>query len=428
MSSKRRNKILSSRWFQLAVALCIAVCLYLFLEHIDLLFKGLGSLFNFISPVIIGIIIAYVMDPLVKVFERYVFKKVRRDVTRRTLSVTCTVVTVIVLLVLLLVVLIPQLISSISYFLNHMDSYVSQLQSLVNEVAGKSAANKLNIDKLTQAGNDVLDKITEKISGNVGDIVNTSVSVGTGMFNFVISFILAIYFLLDKKGLLRGCNRLMMAVMKDSVYEKTIDFLSRCNKILIRYIACDLLDGCVVGALNFIFMCIAGYPYKWLISIIVGVTNLAPTFGPIVGCVIGAFILLLVNPIYALVFILFTIALQTFDGYVFKPKLFGDTLGVSSIWILICIIVGGRMFGVWGILLAIPFAAIFDFVYHETIMTRLEKRKKRKAEAAEAENSDGSGGPGGTLPDDQETEPGGTDGIQPEDPVTGPGAGEPAGD
>ena len=139
----------------------------------------------------------------------------------------------------------------------------------------------------------------------------------------------------------------------------------------------DIIDGIIVGITNFIFFLIMGMPYNILISVVVGITNLAPTFGPIVGGLIGAFILLLVNPWQALWFILFTLVLQTIDGYIIKPKLFGNSFGVSSIWILITIIVGGRMFGVWGILLAIPFAAIADYFYHDVIWKKLDKRVKK---------------------------------------------------
>ena len=123
-------------------------------------------------------------------------------------------------------------------------------------------------------------------------------------------------------------------------------------------------------------------PFTALVSVIVGVTNLAPTFGPIVGAIIGGFILLLVNPLMAFWFIIFTIILQTFDGYLIKPVLFGDTLGVSSIMILIFIIVGSRMFGVWGILLAIPTAAICDFIYKDFIWRKnLKQMYEQNTEA-----------------------------------------------
>ena len=120
-----------------------------------------------------------------------------------------------------------------------------------------------------------------------------------------------------------------------------------------------------------------------MISMVVGVTNLAPTFGPILGAAIGSAILVLINPWYALGFLIFTLLLQTFDGYFFKPKLFGSLMGVPSILILAAIIIGGRMFGIVGILVAIPMAAIFDFLYRDEILPRLEARRNR-IDAAEA--------------------------------------------
>jgi predicted PurR-regulated permease PerM len=134
-------------------------------------------------------------------------------------------------------------------------------------------------------------------------------------------------------------------------------------------------------------MSIAGMDYAALVSVIVGLTNLAPTFGPLVGAIIGAFMLVFVNPWWALWFLIFTAILQTIDGYIIKPKLFGNTLGVSSLWILISIIVLGRMFGVAGILLAIPFAAIFDILYKEIVLSRLEKWKAARAQAQEEEKA-----------------------------------------
>ena len=142
-----------------------------------------------------------------------------------------------------------------------------------------------------------------------------------------------------------------------------------------QYIAFDILDGMIIGTLNWIFMLIMKMPYVAVVSVIVGVTNLAPTFGPLVGALLGSFILVLANPVAALWFLLFTVILQTVDGYILKPRLFGESLGVSSVWILISLIIGGRLLGVPGILLAIPFAAIGDFLYHDYILNRLEEQK-----------------------------------------------------
>ena len=162
--------------------------------------------------------------------------------------------------------------------------------------------------------------------------------------------------------------------MKPENYRATGEFIKRCNNIIIRYISFDIIDGIIVGIVNFIVMAIIGIPYSVLISVIAGVTNLAPTFGPIVGAAIGAFILILVQPWFCVAFLIITIVLQTVDGYILKPKLFGESLGVSPLMILIAIILGGRLFGVAGILLAIPFAAILDFVYRDFVLKKLEEK------------------------------------------------------
>ena len=231
---------------------------------------------------------------------------------------------------------------------------------------------------LEDLGDNILNMIGDYFTANAPNLVSGSVSAGKGMVDLALAFILAIYFLLDKKRLIKGISKFMSLVMKDKTYKRTCDVTDKCNAILIRYISFDIIDGIVVGIVNFIYMLIAGQPYAVLISVIVGITNLAPTFGPIVGCAIGAFILVLINPWYALWFIIFTIVLQTIDAYILKPRLFGESLGVSPIMILISIILGGRLFQVVGILLAIPVAAIIDFVWKDYVIKKLEEKKSER--------------------------------------------------
>ena len=254
---------------------------------------------------------------------------------------------------------------------------MATLQNLLSKLGTSAETLHIDIHSITTMGNNMLAGFTENLPDNINSIVSTSVNIGSSIFNFVIAFILAIYFLGDKEHMVGGFTRLLKLTLSDKQFKEWSDFWRRCNSILLRYIGGDLLDAIIVGIANFIFMSWFSMPYSVLISVVVGVTNLAPTFGPIVGAVIGAFILVLVNPWHALWFLIFTIILQTLDGYVIKPKLFGNTLGISSVWILIAIIVFGRVFGIVGVLLAIPFAAIIDFSYREVFIVWLEKRKNK---------------------------------------------------
>jgi predicted PurR-regulated permease PerM len=203
-------------------------------------------------------------------------------------------------------------------------------------------------------------------------VLSTTAGVGSFVGRLFIAFLLSMYFLAGKENLKRGGVRFLKAGFKDN-YPKVRHFIKRSDEILNCYIVYNLIDAMIVGIVNAIFMAILGMPYVGLVSILVALTNIVPTFGPVIGGLLGAFLLLLVEPWYAGAFLIFTLVLQTIDGYVLKPKLFGDSLGVSGLWILIGVVAMGSMFGMLGVLLAIPMVAIFDMVYHEYILPALEK-------------------------------------------------------
>lgn len=380
---KIKKEWLEQRYVPYTIATCSAVLLYLLITNLNHINAGIGKFFSFISPVVYGLIIAYVINPLVETFEEHVFKNIQKYSRRRLASVIASTIVLIIFFIILLVALIPQIVDSVVNLITNFKTYASSTQKLINEASANLGQSNINISSIANAGNNALNSITKYVTGHTNNIISTSFNIGTGIFNGVISCILALYFLLDARRLQNNLRKLFRGLLSVKVYKKATSFWRRCNRILIRYIIFDLLDGLIVGVLNFIFFMIVGWPYAVLISVEVGVTNLAPTFGPIVGCVIGAFILVLINPWYALWFILFTIALQTLDGYFIKPKLFGDSLGVPAIWVLVFIIVGGRMFGVWGIMLAIPCAAIVNYIYEDVLLKRMDKKAQKKLQTYE---------------------------------------------
>lgn len=368
------------KWFAYTVATCSAVVLYMLLSHVGNMFAALGAFFSFLRPIITGIIIAYVINPLANFFDRKVFHKLKGEKTRWTLSSICALIVLILCVVLLFVALIPQLVDSASALVSNMDTYVSALQEVLRRFeTGSNSYFGLDFGKLFSFGDSFLDNVNNMMTAeNIKNFAGGTANVGRGVFDLVIAFILAVYFLLDKRRITGGIGRFMALVIKPESFKKATEFLDRCNDILIRYISVDVIDGLIVGIVNFLFMVIMRMPYAALISVIVGVTNLAPTFGPIVGAILGAFVLVLIDPWYALWFLIFTVVLQTLDGYIIKPKLFGGSLGVSALMILIAIILGGKLFGVGGILLAIPFAAIIDFTWKDFVIKKLEERQAKR--------------------------------------------------
>lgn len=361
-------------WYPYTVAACAAVLLYVVLTHLSEIGGAVRTFGGFFASLLLGCVLAYLMNPLAMLYQRSVFKSVRRDKLRWPLSVGLALLTVLLVLTLLLGTLIPQLVDSIGTLLGNMDGYLASLQSLAQQWG---IAEKLNLDQLLSSTDSMISKVMDYLSDNLKNILSASAAVGKNVMNWVIALILSVYLLASKDSLKAGVSRLLRALMPRRRYDGVVTFFSRCDKILIRYIVYSLLDAAIVGVANAAFMMIFGMQYIGLVSMVVAVTNLIPTFGPVIGAVVGGFVLLLVNPMHALAFLIFTVVLQFLDGYVIKPKLFGDSLGVSGLLILVSVVVCGNMFGIVGILLSIPLAAILDFIYRDYLLPALEVRRAR---------------------------------------------------
>ena len=353
----------NTRWGAYTFAALSAVLFFVILEHIGGIFSGLGRFIGFFAPVLYGLIIAYILDFFVKFIERRLFRSRFNMGARisRILAVFVTVAVVILLFVLLLIAVIPSIVSSITDIVNNWSSYVDQLTKLVTHFSKTKNGSAINASDVNNAINRFADQISSYLTKNYTDILATLSSVGSRILSIVLAFIVAIYFLLAKKELLAGSKKLFFMIMPRKTHARSNTAFARVNAIFSKYIVCEIIDAFIVGCSNAVFMLIAKMPFVALVSVIVGVTNLAPTFGPIVGGVIGSVLLLLVKPTAVIPFILFTLILQTIDGYVIKPKMYGGALSVPSVWVLVAIMVLGRMFGVAGILLAIPVAAIITY-------------------------------------------------------------------
>ncbi len=402
---KKLKELLEKPWFAYTVATCSAVLLFVLLTHLGMIFGWILDFLKFFNTIVVGLVIAYLINPIAEFFEKKLFqpgKKIQAltsktertenedrrieqsEKLRHTLSVAVALILVVALITLLFVALIPSLGESIAVIASNMDSYISNAQKYIDDITRYAARFHINMSGLSTSLSGSVSSFLSTLPQKLATVLSTSYSVGVGIGNLVIGMILAVYFLLGKKHLLKGFDRLRRALLSDESYESHGNFWSRCHEILLRYIGFDLLDGIIVGCVNAIFMLAFRMPYVALISVIVGVTNLLPTFGPIAGAALGGFILVLTDPIMALAFLIFTVVLQIVDGYVLKPRLFGEAMGVPPVWTLISIIMGGKFFGLVGILLAIPAAAVVSFIYEDWIYPWMKQQKvkresKRKA-------------------------------------------------
>ena len=374
----------------MAFALCVAITFYMLISNIGMFGSFFSAVIALVKPLLYGLIIAYLLDPIARFYQAKIFKNAKKQTVARKLSVVLAVITFLVVLVLLVVAVIPPLIRSISSLVTQITEFASTLSNgyAITDALGIHIPNIAA--QSGSAGNDItsaVQTIFGFLSNYLEGIAGASASFGSGVANAAIAFILAIYYMMDKERLQKGAKKFFLMLFKEKKYAGIRNLAKKADSILLNYIKGNLLEAFIVGATNGVLMAIFRMPYVLLVSVIVGVTNLAPTFGPIVGAALGALFLVLEDPVSALIFLIFTVVIQTVDGYILKPKMFGDSFGVSSLLILISIILGGRLLGVPGILLAIPFAAILQFMA-DGAWKEYNYRKKLKEEGKTAEDID----------------------------------------
>ena len=346
-----------------------------------------NSFFTITSTVIIGAVIAYTVNPLAVLMNKRIEKLFKKHKNYSwIISASVSLILVLCLIVGLLALISPMLIDNIKNFATGLSGYMNSLKELVT-------ASELNDDlKNSITGfiddqSDLTKLVSKFVLGNditAAGVLSFSAGTVSAAFNFLIGIILAFYFLIGKKKLLDLLTEFFNLVVPTKHYENFSNVMNRLNSIFSRFIVCELIDALIVGVINAVFMFAMKMPYAVFCSVIVALCNLAPTFGPFVGAFIGAVILLLAEPQFVIPFLIFTLALQLIDGYVIKPRLFGSALKVPAFLVLVFIVVGGKIWGVPGVLLAIPLAAILSYIYRQIFVPWLSARKKAKDEAAAA--------------------------------------------
>ena len=406
---KKFDKIIKNKYAVYVFAalaagiLCAAVIFYLILINVNSIAGFISAVFKVLSPVIIGLVLAYIIDPVAKFFENKVFKKMKAEKAKRTISAIIALILVLALLTVFIGMLVPSLISSISMLIDNADTYYATIESVAEKINSLGFGLNIDLQAIEESVKDWLGNLFVNLSENFSSILDTTKSIGSTVIDVVIGIILAVYFLFSKQFLVSGLQRLRKAMYTPKKLEKSTRFWNRCHEIFTQYIGCNIIDAMIIGISNAIFMLILGMPYTPLVSFVVGLANLIPTFGPIIGAVIGALLLVLVKPSYALWFLIFTIDIQILDAYVIKPRLFSSSFGISAVWTLISITVGGKLFGIVGVLLAIPVAAILSFIYDERFVPWLQKKSEARALRAESAQADAEAGE--VPPEDSDPDP-----------------------
>lgn len=384
-SSKKKKLFRSnSKYFTISVYTIItfAICLLIFrfTNNWKSTKEQIGEIISVFSPFLLAFLIAYFVNPLVRNIDQFLFKKSLKNHFRRfhlLLSMLLAYAILIGAIILVFIFIVPQIISSISQLIRVSpvlyQNTVHMLESL------DSLIPYADLSFLSDTANDVMPELFNLFRTFMSDTVlpflyNAGLSIIGWLINIILAFVISCYLLFSKHKLIKSLKRVAYAIFPEDVCLSLFRTLSDCNHIFSQYIIGKTIDSTIIGILCFICMCILKLPYALIISLIVGITNMIPYFGPFIGAVPGVIILLIINPKSALIFAVLILAIQQLDGSVIGPKILGKSTGLQPISIIFAITVGGAMAGVFGMFLGVPIAAVCTYLVSKLINHMLQKK------------------------------------------------------
>lgn len=349
--------------------------------------KNLGALLSILQPVTIGLILAYLVSPIVNFEERHLLplflgkmkseKKSRKTV--RAISVAGALLFVGIIIGILLQMVIPELYRSINGMIDTMpkqvNSFMEWLNAYINEESELSGYLEMALTKGTEyfenwAKTDFLPQTRNLIAGLTSGVI---IAVRM-LFNVIIGIILSIYILMSKEALIGQSKQIVYALFPGEKANTIVRTVHKSNEIFGGFISGKILDSLIIGILCFICLYFMKMPYTVLVSVIVGVTNVIPFFGPYLGAVPSAILIMLADPIKGLYFIIFILVLQQIDGNIIGPKILGDSTGLSSFWVVFAILVCGGILGIPGMIIGVPLLAVIFYMVRNALNYVMRKK------------------------------------------------------
>lgn len=366
---------------QVFLVITYAILLYVGLTNFSVVTGIFARIQQILRPLVYGFVMAYLLNIPFKGFRKRVFffleKKGERGKKAATVfSILATYALFIFTIAILIRFIIPQLVSSITQLVENIPAYIVTVEGWVaylDEQFGlQEMINWFDSDLLGNL-NQTLNQAVTRWLPVVG---NYLLSFTSGLYNWIIGLIISVYFLYGKDVLLDQVTRLSEAVCPRRFFGKFMEISRHANYVFNRFITGNVIDSTIIGLLCFIGMNLMGMPYILLVSVIVGVTNLIPIVGPFIGAIPAIFVIMIVDPVKALMFFFFILALQQLDGNVIKPKVLGNTVGLPGLWVLISIILGAGLYGIVGMILGVPTFALLYALLGEWIEHRLKRGKE----------------------------------------------------
>ena len=357
------------------------VLLFWALQNLSLLGSICGTVFSLILPFLLGGCIAFILNVPMRKIESLLFRKSGKiaDKIKRPVSLVLTLLLLVALIAVIFGLVIPELGSSfvllrdnvIQFLRNLEQEHPAFLNQFLSYLPSAEELAALDWESIVQ---DVVGFLGNGAGSFINSTVNVASRIFSGIFTFFIGFVFSIYLLVQKETVGRQVRRLIYAYLPENIADRILSIARLSDKTFSSFLSGQCMEALVLGTLFFIVMTIFRFPYALMISVLIGVTALIPVFGAFIGCIIGAFMILMTDGfIKMLTFIAVFLILQQLEGNLIYPKVVGSSVGLPAMWVFVAVSVGGSAFGVLGMLIFIPLCSVLYALLRESVAQHLKK-------------------------------------------------------
>ncbi|OUQ30519.1 AI-2E family transporter [Massilimicrobiota sp. An134] len=366
------------------IILSYTALLVLGVIYFESIFQYLGELLNIIQPFIIGFILAFIFNIPMKFFEKKL--AIQNKKKRRVVSAILSVLLILLVLLLVVMVVVPQVIENVRTLIDNLPSIFAQAEKWLNYVFEEIRLSPDLLDKINEFQTRFAQTFISTLTAWAPNIASGVSHITTSVINIFMGFVMAIYMIFSKDKLIRQVKKFAHALFNDQHYQYISEVVKLTGTTFENFLAGQLTESIIIGVLCYIGCMILDIPYASIAAIVIGFTNIIPYFGPIIGAVISSVLILFVSPVKALIFLVFSTLLQQFESNLIYPHVVGNSVGLSALWVLFAVSVGGGLFGIPGMIFGLPtFSVIYELLrrwtnYRLEVKRNLAKKQEEIVE------------------------------------------------
>ena len=382
--SKLRQEF--SRGMTMFLVIMACVVLYFALLRLDSITNAVSMVIDVLKPILYGMVIAYLLNPIVKQVDRILVPRLEKYMQKnrakkcsRGIGVILSLVFLFALITALCNMLIPELVKSIRDLIITLPGQLNNVVDWFNHLQASDTAMGILMRNALEEGTTTLQNwlrtdLMPQVNTIMSNLTVGVLNILNEVLNFLIGLIVSVYLLFSKEQYSAQCKKMTYAFLKTNHANMLLHLTKKSNEIFGGFIIGKIIDSAIIGVLCFIGLSLIKMPYTLLVSVIVGVTNVIPFFGPYIGAIPSAFLILLSDPKKGLYVIIFILVLQQIDGNVIGPKILGNSTGLSPFWVVFSILIGGGMFGFVGMIMGVPTFAVIYYIISMITSQRLERK------------------------------------------------------